>query len=234
MHKIIYNNVIIDIVKNLRYVRYVPEIKKIVPTGIASAQAVCGSDNKTYYALMGAELPPEKQHWKRVTVFPIDEEEYNSLSKRLGNNQIIYANNRELSLVRQKKIDSLSSCCKDNITSGIRVLMDNGIVKTFKLTIEDQLNLVDLEKDIEQGSEFVMYHSTNEVCTMYSKNEILRVIDTARKHKKYHTTYFNLLKYCINNMNNIDEIESLEYGVDLLTLNIPDNMKSILEDKLYG
>ena len=45
MIKILYNNMVLDINKNERYVRYIPEINRFVSSSRDSANGILGSDN---------------------------------------------------------------------------------------------------------------------------------------------------------------------------------------------
>ena len=234
MYKIIHNNIIVDVVKELRYVKYIPEFKKVIPTSRATAHAICGSDNKTYYALQGVEIPAEKSHWKVVSFISINEEEYDFLVRELCKDYTIYANKKELNLVRSAKISEMSSECQQQIIDGVSVLMNDGHYYKFRLTLEDQLYLLGIERDIDNGTKSILYHSTDVVCKLYTREEMLHLINVAHKHKNYHTTYFNLLKYCINNMSNTTAIEKIVYGVDLSTLDVSDDIKSIVGEKLNG
>ena len=83
MYKIIYNNLVIDVVKKLRYVKYIPEFKKVLPVSAIDAHGICGSDNKTFYALFNVKIPEEKSYWKKVTFIKIDEAEYLDLQDKL-------------------------------------------------------------------------------------------------------------------------------------------------------
>lgn len=149
-------------------------------------------------------------------------------------NTIIYANAKELNAARQIKIEELNQACKDTITKGISIYFQDGSYHEFKLTLEDQINLLELEKEINDGAEYVLYHGTNELCNLYSAKDMKKVIFEVSKYKKYHTTYFNLLKYCIYNMYNIEEIEKINYGIDFSDLSISNEMKNSLRTKLYG
>lgn len=234
MYKIIHNNVIVDVVKELRYVRYIPEIKKVVPTSASTAQAICGSDNRTFYALMGVKTPSEKSHWKKVTYIKITPNEYESLKESLCKDCTIYANEKELGLVRSRKISEMSDSCKQAITNGTSIVFNDGTSRHFRFTLEDQINLLEIEREVQNGASVVLYHSTNSVCEVFNRTDVERLLHTYHRHKSYHTTYFNLLKYCINNMSNIDEITSIKYGVDLLTLGISDYIKKTIKERLNG
>jgi hypothetical protein len=234
MFKIICDNKIIDVVKSLKYVRYIKETKKIIPCDKVVATGIYSYNHKKYYSLQGVTLPEEIQNWPRVFIAQIQESEYNDLKEKLYLNKIVYANNRELGVVRNTKIEELNQACKDAILKGIEVYFADGSYHTFKLTLEDQINLLELEKEILAGAKYVLYHGTNEVCELYSAEDMKKVIDMAGAHKKYHTTYFNLLKYCIYNMYNIEEIERVKYGINFQELPISDEMKNSLRIKLYG
>ena len=121
-----------------------------------------------------------------------------------------------------------------NIVAGTYILLSDNLYHHFKLTLEDQLNLSSIETDLKFGAKYAIYHSTDSVCEIYSSADMMKIIQGTNKHKRYHTTYFNLLKYCINNMTNIDEISAIEYGVELSSLNIPTNIKARVQEILNG
>ena len=232
MYKIIHNNIIIDVVEELRYVRYIPQFNKIVPTNALTAQGICGSKNGVYYALQGINIPAEKKHWKQVSIFEISETEFNDLRSRLNKNYTLYANNVILDSTRKDKIAELSIECNKIITEGISVRLEDNFYYNFRLTIEDQINILELEKEVRDGATSVIYHSTNNVCREYTANEIKLISNAASNHKKYHTTYFNLLKYCINNMYNTDEINNIKYGDKLTELDVNDEIKKLVKEKI--
>lgn len=232
MYKIIHNGKVIDVVKELRYVRYLSQFKKMIPTTSVSAEAICGSDNRTFYALQGVKIPAEKKHWKVVSFIEIPETEYTELLTQLNKNVTVYASKKELNSVREIKISKLSKQCNEMITAGINVLLNDGFYHNFRLTIEDQINLADIQREIDAGATQICYHATNDVCKLYTVEEMLQIIQCANKHKRHHTTYFNLLKHCINNMNNINEIEDIEYGVNLYSLDVSEDIKSQIRGKL--
>lgn len=214
MYKIIVDNVIVDVIKKLRYVRYIPELNRTVVTSPASAQAICGSDSKTFYTESEDLLPPNKSNWKVGTYIKISEAEYNFLSntlKTVGKVQSDF----ELQSARKSKISELSDCCKKSIIDGFTCTLSDNKEHHFRLTLEDQLNLIDLEREITNGAKEVLFHSTDNMCKMFLSEDICTVLYHASKHKQKQTTYFNLLKYVINNMTDIESINKISYGVEV-------------------
>ena len=221
MYKLIVNNLVVDVVKKLRYVKYIPELNRVVLTSKASADGVCGSNNKTFYSLAPDNTASRMLKWKTVTIFEIQEKEYKTLSSALKISEFVNIDSY-IQHVREKKINEMSAVCRQSIIEGFSCrLSSSNAEKHFSLTIEDQLNLVDIEREINQGASNVIYHSTNNVCELFSSTDMMTIIKEASKHKKYHTTYFNVLKYCINNIEDIDVINNITYGVDIHRLPLP-------------
>lgn len=211
MYKLLVDNIVVDVVKKLRYVRYIPELNKVVVTTAASAHGICGSDNKTFYALEEAKVPDEKSYWKVATTIKICEKEYNELKSALKTNNVVVSNYL-LDIERRRKISELSDACNHTITSGFKCVLSDGREHHFKLTIEDQLNLVDVRREFENGAEKIVFHATDEMCQAYTRADIQVILQSAVSHKKHHTTYFNILKNCIYNIYDFDIINSIKYG----------------------
>ena len=72
MYKIIYNNLVIDVINKPKYFRYLTKSGRTVITDKTSAHCVMGSDNKTLYLLQGV-IRPEGKEWKEVSLVPISE-----------------------------------------------------------------------------------------------------------------------------------------------------------------
>lgn len=78
-YKVLNNNMLIDLLTNVRYVRYLPRQKRFVATDSQSANAVMGSDHNTVYHLCGRPYTFDTE-LKSVEVIKISEEEYGRLS----------------------------------------------------------------------------------------------------------------------------------------------------------
>jgi len=99
MIKILHNNLIIDINKNEKYVKYNPQTKRLISCEKDFANGILGSDDDTVYHLAGKinNFPTEV---KTVNVQIISEEEYERLST-----EIILKNTERADL--KKEVDDL-------------------------------------------------------------------------------------------------------------------------------
>ena len=106
MYKIIYNNQIIDVIKELRFVKYLPKTKKIISTNERQANGIISSNGEEIYHLIHTKnvFPAG---YKSVKYIQIDEEEYNRLTKQLTYNENLLTRLEELEqivLELQKKL----------------------------------------------------------------------------------------------------------------------------------
>lgn len=192
--------------------RYLPKAKRAVLTDKTSANCVLASDNKQKYHIQGTPYP-EGCDYKTVTFVLITEEEYNKLSILLKEGNLICADESTLKSIRAEKIKEMSEECHQAIIGGVSVMFSDNQLHHFALTIEDQINLLSLKLQIDSGVKEVVYHETNCLCKTYKAQDILLLIDSAEKHKAYHTTYFNALKHYINGLYDIEQIKKIEYGI---------------------
>lgn len=79
MYKLINNNMIVDLLEESHYVRYLKNSKRWVLTDKWSAHGVMGSDGNTIYLLRGKKCAYPKE-LKTVEVYEINKEEFDSLS----------------------------------------------------------------------------------------------------------------------------------------------------------
>lgn len=214
MYKFIHNGKVIDVVKSIRYLRYMSASGHIAITDSSSANCVEGSDNITVYALQGV-TPLATLPYEYVEVKQINQDEYTQLVSLLSQGETVSGDSTELSIVRKKKIEELSEDCSQTIYDGISIKLEDNQYHKFELTIEDQLNLAAIQHKLNNGATNVIYHEKNQVCRTFEKDEMQHIIDCANHHVEYNTTYFNLLRHCINNMYNIEEIRNISYGDSL-------------------
>lgn len=78
-YKLMNGNMVVDLLREVRYVRYLPKQKRIVATDSQSANGVMGSDNETVYHLIGKPYTFDGE-LKSVQVMQITEAEFDRLS----------------------------------------------------------------------------------------------------------------------------------------------------------
>lgn len=145
---------------------------------------------------LGAEVPDEGEvEWKDEETEPDEIPEDATLAE-----------------VKTRCLAKLSDDCQNTIYAGVDVQMSDGSVRHFALEIEDQLNLLTLSTLIASGATSIPYHASDELCTYYSVEDILKITETATAFKTYHTSYYNSLKNWILSMKTIAEVGAVKYG----------------------
>lgn len=223
MFKIIQNNKIIDVVKYPQFVSFLAS-GHIAMTDKTSAEGIVGSDNRTAYSFQS------RPGYTAVTIEEITFEEFERLLCLLGSNQEVCADESVLDKIRRNTIKRLSNQCKAAINAGFSVALSDGESYNFKLTAEDQLNLMSIEGQLNAGTETVVYHATNQPCRIFSRKDMLKVIKAFRHHVTYHTTYFNVAKQYINSLVDTDKINNFSYGEDVSTAISDRAIKRILRN----
>lgn len=230
MYKLITRNVVVDVLETVKYARWLKRSQRFVLTDRTSAHGVYGSDNKTVYLLEGSNCPQVLPNTV-VKMIQITESEFTRLKSLLHGKVTVDANTILLNRAKEEKLQELSKNCKSAIESGVSVVFSDNMSHSFRLTIEDQLNLWALEKEIQSGSLAVLYHETGKTCKMYRASDILKLIQAADLHKKHHTTYYNILKHCINNMYSKEEVDRMYYGIPLEDLPMTDEVQYLVKEQ---
>ena len=180
----------------------------------------------------------------QANVLEIDENEYNILLKAIESGEEIPAEepneniepdepvideNDELTLeyVKSSKIAEMSKTCERMIESGFDLVLDDHEEHHFSLTTQDQLNLITLSTQLASGETAIPYHADGELCRFFSANEVQDLIETATIHKTYHVTYFNALRGYIEQLETIEEIHAVTYGMYLAEEYQSDVMKQL-------
>ena len=223
MYKIIQNNKVIDVVRIPRFVSFLAS-GHIAIVDKTSADGIIGSDDKIVYSF----IPSTK--YEKVTIEEISANEFESLKKLLNSGQEISADTSALEKAKQAKIKSLSNICKNKITTGFKVMLTDGETYDFKLTVEDQLNLMMLENQLSAGATTFIYHATEQPCKMYSRDDVTKIIQTFKTHTLYHTTYFNIAKQFIKSLADIEKVNKFVYGDDVSTAVDDIVLKQILKN----
>ena len=222
MYKIIYNKSVIDVVEHPIFIKFL-KTGHITITNKSSANGIVGSDN-TPYSL----VPHEK--YKKVSIAKISEKEFKRLQSLLNSNESIMADDATLAKTKKDKIAALSSICKNKIIAGFSVELSSGI-HSFKLTTEDQINLLLLENQLQSGETSFIYHATEEPCKIYSRDDMQKIIKAYKVHLSYHTTYFNLAKQYINSLTDSVDVNKFSYGNDVAEVTADPELLKILEKR---
>ena len=226
MYKIIQNDKVVDVVKHPRFVSFLPT-GHVAITDKTSAQGILGSDNKTIYSFK----PVKHIEATFGSIEEITLEEFNRLLSLLNSNQEISADESALSTAKRDKIKYLSNVCKNKITSGFSIILSDGELYSFKLTIEDQLNLMSIENQLNSGAATFIYHATEQPCKFFNREDMIKIINTFRQYTLYHTTYFNIAKQYINSLVDIEKVKLFSYGMDVTSVTDDLVLKQILR---YG
>ena len=226
MYSIIYQNRIIDVVQNPTFIKVLPS-GYITFTDKASANGIIGSDEKTIY---GFEQVSRK-NTKIVTINEISKNEFNRLKGLLNSGKKITADLTALAIAAKEAVNNLSEVCNNKITEGFSIRLSDNKKHSFRLTVEDQLNLLNLENQLNSStSQTFIYHETGKPCQAYSRTDVSKIIKAFRNYTLYHTTYFNVAKQYIMSLTDIDEVSAFIYGTNVSEIVEDDIIKQILKN----
>lgn len=171
--------------------------------------------------------------FQEVSIIRIDETEYNVLLSAFETNEeiAIEQNNDSLindetqtidvnesatlEFIRNSKISQMSKACHQIIVNGIDVVLSDGESHHFSLEVEDQIKIQSLALKAQNGAETLFWHEDYKPCKFYPASDILLIYNALEEIQTYQTTYFNSLKMYILSMDNIEEINSVVYGMDI-------------------
>jgi hypothetical protein len=209
MYKIIQNDKVVDIVQQPHFLRFLSS-GHIAFTDKASAQGIVGSTGKLYGFKQVARKNIAVASVKEITL-----EEFDRLKGLLSSGQEPSADESALAKAKRDTIKRLSNICKARITSGFSIILSDGETYNFKLTTEDQLNLMAIEGQLHAGAETFLYHATGQPCKFFSREDMTKIISIFKRYTMYHTTYFNVAKQYINSLVDIEKVNLFIYGDDV-------------------
>ena len=187
-------------------------------------------------------MPPieknDKYKYEDVDIINITDEEYNTLLNAIKRNEEIKVITEEeiveetkdvtIDYVKDVKILDMSIKCNETIINGFNITLSDGNLYHFSLSIEDQINLLNINNTINNSNDKIIYHADGERCRYFSREDMKMIIDKALKFKTYHTTYFNGLKSYIQSLNDIITINNITYGIKL-----PDKFTHVFLTEYY-
>ena len=225
MYKIIFNNKVIDVVTTPHFIKFLSN-GQVLLTDKSSANGIVGSNN-TLYSFEAVTRP----NIQIVTIEAISKDEFSRLNSLLNSDEEIIANEKYLAKCKQVSLAKLSKICNNKITTGFDIKLLDGKLYHFDLTLEDQLNLLNLESQLKIGTNSVVYHAAGQSCRMFTREDMLKIIKAFREHVLYHTTYFNIVKQYINGLTDIQKIETFNYGDNVSFATDDPGIKKILKEK---
>lgn len=237
-YKLVLDNEIIGAITSNNFIRY---------SKVAQQFANCDETRGEYVDYNGkiyrsTWMRPIIEHLDYISVIIIEitEEEYNAFAQAIESNEKVYdtikyqeeesvqevnpIEEASIEFIRSSKITEMSRACRTTIENGFDTYM-HGETKHFSLTMQDQINLINLGI-MAETEEQLPYHADGEDVEFYTAAEIKHIISEANDFRIYQTTYYNTLKGYINSLNTIEEISSITYGTP-----IPDEYKTeVLEE----
>ena len=135
--------------------------------------------------------------------------------------------NEPIENVRERKISEMNAVQQSMIANGFDIVID-GKVKHFTLTDHDQTSMLGLMGQVQMGIKQIPWHTSDhdEHCEYFTNEQMKSIIEKATGFLTYHITYFRDLRIYINNLSSKEEIEAVEYGIQ-----IPNEYKSdVLKD----
>ena len=134
-----------------------------------------------------------------------------------------------LESVKERKIAEMNQAQQQTIQYGFDVTLSNGTIEHFTLTDHDQTSLLGLMGQVQAGIEQIPWHTSDhdEPCKYYSNADMQLIVNKAMGVITYHITYYRDLRIYINQgLNTKEEVEAVEYGIQ-----IPNEYKSdVLKD----
>ena len=130
--------------------------------------------------------------------------------------------------VKERKVNEMNQVQQQTIENGFDATLTDGTVEHFTLTGHDQTSLLGLAGQVQAGIEQIPWHTSDhdEHCKYYSNADMKIITDTATIFVTFEVTWFRDLRIYINSLQTKEEVEAIEYGIQ-----IPDEYKSdVLKD----
>ena len=114
----------------------------------------------------------------------------------------------------QKK--QVNIACKEAIEAGVDVGLSDGKTYHFSYKAEDQINYVEMRQEIEHdGYTTVPYHPDNGDCTIYSSDDMKKIIKAQIANKFVLTTKCNAYHGMIKDAEDKAAVSAIVWGSDL-------------------
>ena len=132
-------------------------------------------------------------------------------------------------VTQEEVIAAMSDACNQAIVSGVDVTLSDGGTYHFSLSIEDQINMMNLQSMVLSGAESVPYHADGDGCRYYSAEDFNKIAEAATAWKLYHESYFNSLREYVRSLTTNEDLGNVEYGME-----IPEEYQTDVLQQLTG
>lgn len=223
MYKVLADDTIVGVIDVPSYIRYQNRNGMFLACDKLYAQGVVSQNGKTIWQLKDAPVIPVAGY-TTVELIAIEEEEYNTLKELFDKadeeetDEITNLNVVEkatLEVVINAKIKEMSEACSNTIVSGFNIELSDGNTYHFALTLEDQVNMIELRNRYNAGETQIPYHSSGELCRYYSAEDIALILEKSDNFKNYNVVYFNSLRNYIKSLTDISKVSAITYGVEI-------------------
>jgi hypothetical protein len=130
--------------------------------------------------------------------------------------------------IRTHKIDEFKILSNRIIEQGETVTLSDGSQDEFNYTQMNQMNLVNAFNLAVATQDSVPYYDKDNVCKIYSVEDIIRIYSSCQILVTYHVTLAHQLADQIKNMESIEEIKTLEYSYESLDEQHKKNFDTIM------
>ena len=119
--------------------------------------------------------------------------------------------------IKEQKVQKMNQIQQTLITQGTEVELSDGSKEKFTLNTNDQLSLNSLSVKNLEGLTVLPWHPADESvhCKFYSEEDMKKITDTCMNFVTYHVTYFRDLRIYIRSLQTKEEVEEIEYGIDI-------------------
>ena len=118
---------------------------------------------------------------------------------------------KKLSAAKRNKIELLSKYCEQNIIAGIDYKD-----KHFSYEITDQNNLYNAVQLALSTGLAAPFHADGETCELYSLEDIVSIYIKQQTNLTHNSTYYNQLKLFVNSLTDINMVNGVYYGQELI------------------
>lgn len=122
--------------------------------------------------------------------------------------------------LRTSKLQMANAAAQQAIYTGVAIGED-----TFSLTEVDQINISTLAAQLQAAlrgedsaiapAKGVPYHADGELCRYWPAEKFAAIAQAATAHVFYHQTYCNHLRQYIKGIQDYEELEAVQYGMEL-------------------